>query len=90
MNFIYPHSSPEILKLGIRWALYREKKPEQNYPKDSNYYQSEKIEYNKKYRQWQQSRIAYLKEPEFKVGQVIYCWIDGCLVTATIKNIHKN
>lgn len=63
MNYIYPHSNPKILKLGIRMALYREKEPDYNNINDDTVLSTAK---------WQQSRIAYLKEPEFKDRDVIY------------------
>jgi len=58
MTYIYRHFDLKILKLGIKWALYREKKPE---------------EALSIYKEWhEESRIAYLKEAEFKVGEIIY------------------
>lgn len=44
--------------------------------------------YNKVFNEWQESFSGYMKEPEFKVGDVVYCWIDGCFVTGKIKAIH--
>ena len=63
MTYIYPITDPEILKLGFRMALYREKRPIDILPA------KKEIE---ALREWQKSRIAYLKEPEFKVGDVFY------------------
>ena len=71
-GFIEPITDPEILKLGIRMALYREKKPEINYnqPQNDRVLMHEgEVEY------WrEQSFIAYLKE-EFKNGDIVY--LDG-------------
>jgi len=70
MSYIYPHNNPEILKLGIRMALYREKKPEINYnqPQDDRV-----LMHEGEVKNWrEQSFIAYLKEPEFKVGEMVY------------------
>jgi len=64
MTYIYPHNDPEILKLGIRMALYGEKKPEDNYVTGYG---------DPAMSVWcENSRIAYLKEPEFKVGDTVY------------------
>ncbi len=63
MSYIYPHIDSKIIKLGIKWALYREKKPVDILPA------KKEIESIKR---WQQSRIVYIKEPEFKVGDVVY------------------
>ncbi len=65
MYYIYPHTDSKILKLGIKWALYREKEPEENYTTYTfgQVYDDIKL--------WLQSRIAYLKEPEFKVGEMV-------------------
>ncbi len=57
--WIEPHTNPNILKLGIKWALYREKKPDKN-----NYFNKFSISI------WEEeSRIAYLKEPELTQKQ---------------------
>ncbi len=68
MNYIYKHKNPEILKLGFgSMALYREKKPEETTRK------SFAKEINKINEDWHKSWfIAYLKEPEFKVGEIAY------------------
>jgi len=71
MNYIYPHKNSEILKLGIRMALYREKKPEKSYIIPDPINVSEAI-YQTDLDKWQQSFIAYLKEPEFKGSEKVY------------------
>ncbi len=71
MTFIYPHTDPEILKLGIRMALYREKKPGK--PEgDLSPYNDYDDYISHEFPLWQQSRIAYLKEQEFKVADEVY------------------
>ncbi len=58
MYWIEPHTDTKILKLGIRWALYREKKPD-HLPTINH--------------EWaNKHRIGYLKEQEFKVGDLYY------------------
>ena len=70
--YIYPITDPEILRLEIRMALYREPMPDY-----SGYDELSKLQ-SKVLKQWeQQSRIAYLKEPEFKVGDVVYVNGEG-------------
>jgi len=68
--YIYPITDPEILELGIRMALYREKKPTgfsiNPDPEDIGELQTDISE-------WEMTDfIAYLKEPEFKVGNYVY------------------
>ena len=76
MYWIDQHTDPKILKLGIKWALYREKKPDKKdltYKKDVFY----ERDYNDVLKWWQEkSFIAYLKEPEWKVGETIYRLTD--------------
>ncbi len=65
MNYIYPITDPEILKLELEWALYDRPKPpeEERDNRDGHFYIDE----------WRkQSRIAYLKEPEFNVAEGCY------------------
>jgi len=70
--YIYPITDPEILELGIRMALYREKKPGK--PKGSIYPYSDYDDYfNHEFPMWYEEHfIAYLKEPEFRVGERFY------------------
>ena len=78
--FIYPHSDPEILKLGIRMALYGEPKPDdEDYKHDAfierirkeDYKHVNLIkEYHEEIKLWQKTRIACLKE-EFKAAEII-------------------
>jgi len=72
--YIEPHNDPGILKLEIRMALYEEKKPDKNdyYPDPDQQYFDDAM-YNRDLRYWSKSRIAYLKEPEFKVGDIGHC-----------------
>jgi len=74
MTYIYPITDPEILKLGIRMALYREKKPEylttDFYPQPN--YSSAERQMDNAIIVWEQSFIAYLKEPEFKEGDIAW------------------
>jgi len=83
MYWIELHNDPEMLKLGFGMALYGEPKPEKrNYyviPNDAidsvNYF-SETI-YETDLEKWtEQSFIAYLKEAEFKVGNMVYTEFD--------------
>lgn len=68
MYWIELITDPKILKLGIRMALYREKKPEED-----DYFESMPDQFESDMIKWrEQSRIAYLKEPEFKVGEKVY------------------
>ncbi len=95
MYWIESITDPKILKLGIRMALYREKKPEK-WPflvKEANASdKATQIEqatdqarknYERAIKYWQQSRIAYLKEPEFKVGETWYFIKTGKSVRCT-------
>ncbi len=71
--YIYPITDPKILKLGIRMALYREKKPD--LMKKAMYSHEDNGEVwvkTPEYNLWQQSFIAYLKEPEFKAKDIAY------------------
>jgi len=69
MTYIEPITDPKILKLGIKWALYREKKPDYREVVEHDYLEP----YNDTVKKWhEQSRIAYPKEPEFKVGDIVY------------------
>ena len=78
MYWIEQHTDSKILKLGIKWALYREKKPDKKdyyaIPDDAikadNCF-SETI-FKMDFENWEQSRIGYIKEPEFKVGERLY------------------
>jgi len=81
--YIYPHNNPEIRTGSM--ALYREKKPKKedyyHSDMDDNYFSKTIYEMDSK--NWQQSFIAYLKEPEFKVRSWVYskntgahCWVE--------------
>jgi len=74
MTYIEQHSNPEILKLGIKYALYGEKRPDEHdfHRLEDGMPSFEIEEFREACEQWQQSRIAYLKEPEFKVGEIWY------------------
>jgi len=80
MTYIEPITDPKILKLGIRMALYGEPKPEKSYIIPDPINVSEAI-YQTDLDKWQKSRIAYLKEPEFKVGEKVYRKKDGFKIT---------
>ena len=82
MTYIEPITDPEILKLGFgSMALYREKKPaigNQIHPDlqdKETFDEGLDIVTN-----WQQSFIAYLKEPGFKVGELAYTIDKGQLL----------
>ena len=67
-NYIEPITDTKILKLGFgSMALYREKKPKMI--EDCH---GSLLLYKCEIGEFEQSRIAYLKEPEFKAGEVIY------------------
>jgi len=66
-SYIDQHSNHKILKIRIKWALYGEKKPE-----ITQYINSGGIKKRFIAKWEEQSRIAYLKEPEFKVGDKVY------------------
>lgn len=75
MNWIEQHPDPKILKLGIRMALYREKKPE--IPTGNTGAIKEKMDAieavaNTLMTVWRSTRLAYLKEPEFKYDDVVF------------------
>lgn len=80
MKYIYPITDPKILKLGIRWALYREDAPERtdfwvNKNMNDVYYDAQGyLDAEKKHLE---SFIAYLKEPKFKVGDIIDCYFPN-------------
>ena len=86
--YIYPITDPEILKLGIRMALYREKKCTDTNCQDGisvtafGDYMGKCPHCN----DWTKSRIAYIKEPEFKARELVYDK-DGRKVRIT--NINK-
>jgi len=74
MNYNYPITDPKTLKLGIKYALYP--RPKYN-KKEWSLYHGTNGEFNKEsferyIKAHEQSRIAYLKEREFKVGDVVY------------------
>ena len=68
MSYIYPHNNPEILKLGIRMALYGEKKPDHRVVVEHDYLEPYSDTINK----WQQSFIAYLKKPGWAIDDDAY------------------
>ncbi len=70
MYWIEPHNDPKILKLGIRWALYREKKPDRN-KKKLIFWTFEISEWEEK------SRIGYIKEPEWIDNNKVYVKNSG-------------
>jgi len=89
MTYIYPHSNPKILKPGIKFALYREKKPGIEDALPGREKMAEAF-IPGLLKLWQQTRIAYLKEPEFKVGEQIYSdnwelWQDTRFVITEIE-----
>ena len=78
MSYIYQHTDSKIIKLGFgSMAGYREKKPDKKdyyaIPDDAikadNYF-SETI-FKMDFTNWEQSRIGYIKEPEWKIGDVV-------------------
>ena len=97
MYYIYPHTDSKIIKLGFgSMALYREKKPDKKdyyaIPDDAikadNCF-SETI-FKMDFTNWQESRIGYIKEPEWKdidIGQTYYFNGANGLEAYTIKTI---
>jgi len=67
MNYIYQHTNSKILKLGIRMALYREKKPGPVTIMNGVAHYRRNV-----FEKFEASRIAYLKKPEFKDKDEIY------------------
>ncbi len=92
MNFIEPITDPEIVKLGIRWALYREPCPKREsfFNKSGQYYFEYQEKYDDELNRHEQSFIVYLKEPGWKVGDDIY-WVDkdGKLQSGKVKEFRE-
>ncbi len=90
MNYIYQHTDSKILKLGIKWALYREDTPERTdfwVNKNMNDVYYDASGYLNAEKKHLESLIGYMKEPEFKVvlGENVYK--IGFSLPHTIKSI---